>query len=404
MASEQRLDHNLFLRLFSYRPRDGHNPRENFLTEALAYVLATDARVPGPLVEALTGGALKGAKVVEVDTQVTPTPEGKAFARRCILDLVIHGVEESGQPFELWIENKWGAPFDREQLSRYHEMATQPVAREAGRSAHLAFVSQNPEDVRLAEQHMQSLQTESTRTALAWRSLHDIIDQHAEVGTVAVQFAAFLDRNGLGEVRKITLEAAKAFARKREGKKVGQAEPEAVEPFKRNLQAICSAVIASLEAARPTIGLSPSPHVAWGRVASISPGHNVSVGFLYNPVDHRTAFLDPDAPLDICIRVQAEARGVTKAVLERRREGFTALRNDLEKIGFDCNPNSGHWRDNRHTIVLGHYRPGMPWDADSGAAQVKALSKIFEGAWGAVSNPHYAEKIRELPAYSYTNE
>lgn len=36
---------NLLNALFKFYPRDGHTPKENFLSEALAYLLVTDTKV-----------------------------------------------------------------------------------------------------------------------------------------------------------------------------------------------------------------------------------------------------------------------------------------------------------------------------------------------------------------------
>jgi hypothetical protein len=398
MASEETLEHNVFMRLFSYHPREGHNPRENFLTEAFAYVLAKDARVQGPLIEMLTGGSVKSARVVRVDTQVLHQDE--AFAGRCIPDAVIHGIDSSGEAFQLWLENKWGAPFSKEQISRYHRMIKRLALRDPGQPVHLAFVSHDTSQVRAANLHMQRFRAGGKRTALAWRSLHDTIVSRAKGGTVAAEFASFLDRNGLGAVKKISLEAARAFARRRDRTKPIQEGAYTNEPFKRTLQAMCAAVIAEIEAHGIDVGQDLECHIAWGRVAAMTPDQKISIGFLYDPGDHRTAFLDLEAPLDICVRIIAECRGVANDVIAGRRDAFAPLRKELEKIGFDCNPDDGRWRANRYTVVLGHYRRGMPWDADTGAVQLDELSKIFADAWRVLSKPTYANMIRELPGFS----
>jgi hypothetical protein len=137
-----RADDNLFLRLFTYRLRDGHTPKENFLTEGFAYVLSSDRRLHGPVVEKLTGGAVTGSTVDRIETQTLRTDS--AFAERCIPDAVIYGSDESGAPFELWLENKWDAQFRGEQLERYLKVISGGAAQSPRTPIHLTFIAHNP--------------------------------------------------------------------------------------------------------------------------------------------------------------------------------------------------------------------------------------------------------------------
>jgi len=402
MSSDSVSGSNLFVRLFSYHPRKDHSPEENFLTEAFAYVLATDARVQGPLIEALTGGALCGARVDRVATQVLH--EDKSFAGRCIPDAVITGKDASGQPFELWLENKWHAPWNDEQILLYNKMITGPKAMVRGRAVHLAFVAGRLDQVKLAKAQMARFRAATGRIALAWSRLHEIIACTAAVSTTTSQFAEFLDRNGLGAVDRITLAAARAFAArppraKARGETDTQTGQEPHEQFKRQLQAMCASVIDRLDADGQAFAPDLACHVGYGRVSAMSQDFKVSIGFLYDTQDHRTSFLDPDFPLDICARVQADPTGVSAVSLARRRASFDALREELEKTGFDCDPDEGRWRNNKHTVVLGQYRLGMPWGAASGIAQAEALSGIFARAGKVLSQPTYRGLIRKLPSY-----
>lgn len=396
MSANSGSGHNVFVRLFSYRPRKEHSPEENFLTEAFAYVLATESGVQAPLIEALTGGALHGARVDKVETQVSH--EDESFAGRCIPDAVISGVDASEQPFELWLENKWRAPWNNAQLLSYNQMITNPKAPARAGAAHLAFIAGRLDQVRLAKAQMATFRTATARTALAWSAVHEIIAGLAAEGTTAAQFAEFLDRNGLGAVDRITLTAARAFAARPAGSKLKDEEgQQPQEKFKRQLQAMCATIIDRLDAA----GLAFAPdlrcHTGYGRVSAMSADWKVSIGFLYDTRDHRTSFLDPDVPLDICVRIQADPTEASPKSLAARRAAFAALRNELEGIGFDCDPADGRWRDNKYTVVLGQLR--MPWDALSGSAQAEALSDIFARAGAILRQPTYKRLIRSLPSY-----
>lgn len=402
MSSGSVSGHNLLVRLFSYYPRKDHSPDENFLTEAFAYVLATDRRVQAPLIEALTGGALRGAHVDKVETQVLQQDE--AFAGRGILDAVITGKDASGQPFELWLENKWHAPWNDKQILAYNQMIAGPAVLARGRAVHLAFVAGRLDQVKLAKQQMATFRATTGRTALTWSKLHEVIDGVAADGTTAAQFAEFLDRNGLGAVDRITLAAARAFAARPAGAKAkgendAQAGQEPHEKFKRQLQAMCACIIDQLDADRRAFAPDLRCHVGYGRVSAMSRDFKTSIGFLYDPRDHRTSFLNSDVPLDICVRIQADPTGVSQNSLTTCRAKFAALREELQEIGFDCDPDEGYWRNNNHTVVLGQYLPGVPWDAVSGLAQAEAMSDIFARAGTVLSKPNYRDLIRKLPSY-----
>lgn len=389
---------NLFVRLFSYYPRPDHSPEENFLTEAFAYVLATDAGVQGPLIDVLTGGALHGARVDSVETQVLH--EDESFAGRCIPDAVILGEDASGHAFELWLENKWRAPWNGKQILAYDQMITGSKALARGRSVHLAFVAGRLDQLRLAKAQMATLRATTGRTAVAWSKLHEIIASAAADNTPAAQFAEFLDRNGLGAVDMITLAAARAFAARPAGAALRRdAGQEPRDKFKRQLQAMCAHIIDQLDADRRAFAPDLRCHVGYGRVSAMSQDMKVSIGFLYDTQDHRTSFLKPDVPLDICVRIQANPTGVSEKSLATRRASFADLREELEKIGFDCDPNEGRWRNNKHTVILGQYRPGVPWNVASGAAQAEAFSDIFARTGQVLSQRKYKDRVRKLPSY-----
>lgn len=61
---------NLFLSLFEFHPRDGHTPKENFLTEAFAYLLRTDEPVLNVWLSRLLGRKIERA-TCEIKTRQT---------------------------------------------------------------------------------------------------------------------------------------------------------------------------------------------------------------------------------------------------------------------------------------------------------------------------------------------
>jgi hypothetical protein len=111
---------NLFSALFEFRPRDGHTPKENFLTEAFAYFLRTDDRVQTRWLSKLLDREVDGATCevrtrqteqdVDADTSVYP-------------DLLLEGQFSDGKEFAVYCEHKWDSPCDDSQLRRYQKIA-----------------------------------------------------------------------------------------------------------------------------------------------------------------------------------------------------------------------------------------------------------------------------------------
>lgn len=63
-------DANLFSSLFEFHPREGHTPKENFLTEAFAYILRTDEDVLNVWLSKLLGKSIERA-TCEIRTRQT---------------------------------------------------------------------------------------------------------------------------------------------------------------------------------------------------------------------------------------------------------------------------------------------------------------------------------------------
>lgn len=123
---------NLFTSLFEFHPRDGHTPKENFLTESFAYLLRTDEAVRIRWLSCLFGRPVqpvtweistrRSEKDLDSDTSIYP-------------DLVLEGLFSGGEPFAVFCEHKWDSACDREQLVRYYKLTVRK-----GKHARLAFV------------------------------------------------------------------------------------------------------------------------------------------------------------------------------------------------------------------------------------------------------------------------
>jgi hypothetical protein len=385
---------NLLSRLFSYRPREKLTPAENFLTEAFAYLLATDASLQGPIIEHLTAGHVLGAHSISVQTQILR--EDEESEKRCIPDAIVCGLDQSGADFELWLENKWGSAVDVRQLDQYCQILS-------SRSVHFAFVSPSVPDVAVARARLleHANGTYAARLATTWSEIQARLGSRSDSRSLRVEFAEFLQVNGLGGLRLVTRNRAKDYwaflSSKREGRLRGRVGDN--DNFLRDLQAICARALSINTAGGDLVLEDVEMHDGWGRVACMTADRRLSVGLLYSPIDHRTGFLNPDQPLDIVVRVQAPPEAST---LAQRRSSLIGVRESLEGLQFECDPDGGRWKSNPHTLLLGHYRPGFPFDAASGEAQSEALALVFANVWRVLKAERFAGVLNTIGAYRVT--
>jgi hypothetical protein len=129
---------NLFEALFDFRPRDGHSPKENFLTESFAYLLRTDGAVCNRWLSVLLDRDINGG-TWEITTRQT---EADVDAGTSIYpDLLIDGESSDGDQFAFYCEHKWDSRCDAAQLKKYGKLAARK-----GQHARLVFASANYKD------------------------------------------------------------------------------------------------------------------------------------------------------------------------------------------------------------------------------------------------------------------
>lgn len=133
---------NIFNALFKYYLRDGYTPWENFLTEAIAYILKIE-----PLaVEAWLSVMLdRDVKVAEyyVLTQNSERTENEAST--VFPDLKVIASLNDGKQQTVYCEHKWDSPCNPDQLRNYAELAR----RNQGNSI-VTFVGANQKQIREA--------------------------------------------------------------------------------------------------------------------------------------------------------------------------------------------------------------------------------------------------------------
>lgn len=187
---------NVFRALFSYRPRKGTTPRENYLTEAFGYALRSS-----PERDAVAWAAhLANVKVtdvsgaVDVKTQESiARPEGRA-----VVDMVLEFDLNDGRHLTVLSEHKWDSETNVQQLQRYREVAS---SLPEGILVFVAATAQQTADA----------QPPLCDKALTWEDVYRVLIPHAEEGSILTQFLHFLLQEGLGPHEPLSLSKLSAY-------------------------------------------------------------------------------------------------------------------------------------------------------------------------------------------------
>jgi hypothetical protein len=190
-------EHNLFNDLFNVRIREGHSPKENFLSECFAHVLRTQEKVCQIWVSEICERSLNLAKF-DVSTRYSETDPLKN--RVVFPDLRIEATTIEGEQIVVLAEHKWDSPCSNGQLEAYRRIADKLDPRAA-----LIFVGARRDQV---EQSRKSGQVDRS---LYWEDVYGILQSIAIESETLKDFLDFMKAQGLGPVPAVTPEKIKAF-------------------------------------------------------------------------------------------------------------------------------------------------------------------------------------------------
>jgi hypothetical protein len=342
---------NLFRGLLSYRPRPERDSRENFLTESFAYVLATNPAMATKVVEAIVEHQFQVKRLVGISTQVSLHDE----TSRGLPDMMIEVVAHDDREVRVWIENKWGACADPDQLARYVRYIKR---NDRDVQSHLVLLTPRHTDAKLCRIPKATIRL----THMSWSKLQEVVAANA-TDALAREFEAFLTEKRL-TVRSISLAAVREHYRRLQSE-----EDRSESRLREDLWILSERVFDTLAKTE----FSEDAYIIdnYGRVGFWMYGSRITLALLHDPTDHCSAFVDESQPLDVIVRLEGK---YTKADSETERTKFAPLVRALEKAGYACD--QGRWRANAHTMVLGHYREGFPFDR-SPDDQVQWVLDVF---------------------------
>ena len=279
----QTLRPNLFEALFNFHPREDHTPKENFLTEAFAYLLRTDEGVRDRWLSVLLRKNVEGV-TCEVQTRQT---ERDVDADTSIFpDLWISGQFSDGQKFAVYCEHKWDSHCDERQLRKYRKLAE-------SKKACLVFVGTTDKQRSEAARCLPG----KPSACFLWENVFYELNGLPEKSTILQEFLEFMKSQGLSPGQPLTIEKMAAFLQ--------------AADFVKSLLNLAHKLQANYpwDAIPQRFHANNYVHDAWGRVGIRFETKDwkpaITVGFLYDESDHRVTLVNRDKGIDLLLRIEA---------------------------------------------------------------------------------------------------
>jgi len=324
---------NLFKALFSFRIRDGHSPKENFLTEALVYALRKNPTAMREWVKLLTDGAIS-ARSVEINTRLTHIDDENYSS--IFPDVHVSGCDTREKTFNLVVEHKWDSPCSLPQLKRYAKL------KGAGEGRFLAFVCVSAQEKKAADKFPKAEFDGLSYKTVLWRDVYRILFAINPKDRMLEELLSFMKKEGLGPGKAITTQEMQAFLVSR--------------GFKRQLDRYCQRLLNEYDWGSVPAKFHYSPKVtdAWGRTAIVFSESSwkpaIAIGFLYDPADHGGQLLKPEEGIDLAIRIHADpaANPSPTEALELLDQRAAELRRQGAVVQTKNQPEN----NNKHTLIL----------------------------------------------------
>jgi hypothetical protein len=370
---------NLFRQLLAYRPRESNTPRENFLTESFSFVLASDPAVAKSILQAFVGNRFVIKRLLALTTQAYLTcDEEEGWS---LPDMMADVELEDGGRAQVWMENKWDSAADAGQLREYLRKLEQ---KDKGVPKHLVLLTPRHTDA----VHCPKLKLSTSVSHESWSRIHEVIRSHP-LNPMTRDFEAFLATAERLVVRPITLAQVREYRRASEAN-----EAACASRLREHLYTLCDRVCVLLPDG--TFTADRRTVVNYGRAGIWSYDSRLTFGLLFDPTDHRTAFLNPERPLDLFLRIEGPYKGKREA-REAMRSKLAPLVRALEADGFACD--QGNWRSNGNTLLLAHDGHPFPFEATADE-QVQWVFERFCVMLDFLNKRQFSRIVEQVLGYS----
>lgn len=351
-------EHNLFNDLFNVRIREGHSPKENFLSECFAHVLRTQERVCETWVSEICGHSRNLAKL-SVSTRFSQTDP--LNSRVIFPDLRIDATTIEGEQIVVPSEHKWDSPCSNAQLEAYRR-----IADSLDPTATLVFVGARRDQV---EQARKSKQVDKS---LCWEDIYKSLKGVAIESETLKDFLNFMKAQGLGPVPAVTPEKIKAFVESKD--------------LLSQLSVFCRKLADDYEWQSIPARYHSEPPLPvedqYGRVAIEFVGANwapaITMGFLYSNNDHRVPLTDPKNSIDLFLRIEATPKSNPnpESLLKVLAQKLPKLREMSGQALIKGNPEN---RNSHTLIIIQQSLTNILSDVTETHAQLERIHQILAG-------------------------
>ena len=283
---------NLFNALLKYHPRDGHTPWENFLTEAVAYVLKTELRAAEAWLSLMLGRAVEVAEV-DILTQNSERAEGEAPT--VFPDLKVIASLKSGEQQTVYCEHKWDSPCNHDQLRNYAKLAK----RDQGNSI-VTFVGANQIQVREA----RKLEPKFVQKAVCWEDIYRSFEKLPNPSQILQEFLIFMATQGLNPGTPLNAVGLRAIVQTPTVKKQ-------LTWYAEKLLNESSWQFLDERYRNGDVPQFPCVIDRYGRIGiefmskGWAPG--IALSFLYDPSGHKVTLIRPEDGIDLMLRIEADS-------------------------------------------------------------------------------------------------
>lgn len=336
---------NIFNALFSYQPGSGNTPWENFLTEALAYILKTEPCAMKAWLALMLGKPIQQFTEYTVTSQSSERLPGQA--RTVFPDLKITVFWEGGQQQIIYCEHKWDSPCNHEQLRNYAQLAA--AEREQGHKSAVVFVGPRYDQVSTA----QELMGEVIENAVYWVDIYRVFNEIIDPSPMLKQFLYFMLTNNLGSLGPMNPQNLQALLQ--------------VQKTMRQLLQFAHQLLKNYswdflpERHRSNIidgKKFPCVTNRYGRVGiefMTNPPYipTIVVGFLYDTSNHQVELSNPECGIDLMLRFEVDPKENPNCeslikLLDERRQAILEQENQKKQ-------------PNTKILLRGERGNGNPW-------------------------------------------
>ena len=196
---------NLFKSLFDCRPREGHTPKENFLTEAFVHILRNSASARDAWLSLVLGEEVKAGRVILETRRSERILDPTTAEETTVYPDLFVSAELLGEGRQvIYSEHKWDSDCVPKQLECYRAIASKSRC-----PARVIFIGKTRKQLEDAQSCLAA--GDGRRRSFLWEEIFATLDAEKEKTELVVQLLDFMKANGLSRENGLNAEDLKAL-------------------------------------------------------------------------------------------------------------------------------------------------------------------------------------------------